>query len=299
MVRRIPFLFCRYQFLIDGELLDTSGQFEALTELQGEYFAHGRKAEREGKYDSVIMRPRRFELNGHQVLSWSVGQTNNLRVAAEYDSRKDELELRRRNDKSVRFSDFVAVPDLNSLAVDDRVSPVHLGGKAAIRRFQSIFRNFEDGEAEIQQSTSRNDIDRALELWELKDFSFVVRPYNPHPVGDLSRRLSEQLAADGIGRYTGRARPASGRSMKPSQDGHIAAAIEMTDAGYGQFSIRGVTGDGHDATIKKQHYSEKVELNKKRLSEPRELRVHINVADAQEEKWPRVVAMAMVEFYGD
>ena len=299
MARRIPYLFCRYELLVDEERLNVRGQLEALTELQGMYFAHGPKAEREERLDSVLMRPRQFKIEGARVLSWSVGQRLDLRVAAEYDNVSDKLTFRTHNDMSVRYADFVAVPDLGALAVDDRAGPVYLGGKAAIRRFQSIFRNVEGGEACVYHSTSKEDVDHALEVWNLQELSFLVRPYNPHPVGDLSRRLSEQLEADGIGRYAAKAKPVGAHPMKPSPDGHLEAAIEMADAGYGQFAIKGVTTDGHEATIKKQRFSDQAEKNRKQQDEQRELRIHISVDDEADEELPQLVAKAMVEFYGD
>ena len=297
MIKRLPFLFCRYDFSIEQEILDATSQFNSLSELQGTYYAHGPKAEREGIFDSAVMRPRKFEINGHTIISWSIGQRINVRISVEYDEIGDQLNLTHEPDSGVRYTDFVAVPGLRDVAVDDRVSDIHFGGRAAMRRFQSVYRQSNDAaEAYFEQKTSKQDVNRALDDWELTEFSFVIRPYNPHPVGDLSKKLSEQLAKDGIGRYTAKAKPAGGREMKPSQEGHLAAAREMADAGYGQFSVSGVTDDGHEAMIKKPRFHDEVRQNQKRQTEPRELRVYIRSEDETDEQVFKLAGIALINF---
>ena len=298
MPRPIPYLFCRYMLEIGDESLNEDAQFVSLSELQGQYFAHGPTAQRERRFDSVVMRPRRFEVDGDIILSWSIGQKINQRVAAEYDEEQDQLYLIGQDDSSLRYADFVAVPRLGVLAVDDRSGDYRLGGKSAIRRFQSVYRNLEDGRADIELNTLKEDVDRALENWELTEFTFVARPYNPHPPGDLSEALSEQFKADGIGLYRASAKPAEGRRMQPKDDGHIAAARELADAGYGQYSVAGYTGDGHRAKIKQPRFEEEVQKNMKRQEEPRELRVYIELEEELDERLFYLVGQVLINFYG-
>lgn len=297
MARPIPFYFCRYSLLVGEELLDTRGQLQALKELQGQFFAHGPKAERESHLDSVVMRPREFQVRRERILAWSVGRKIGVRHSADYDPRRDRLIVEVIEDGSYQYSDFIAVPRLGVLAVDDRSGPLHLGGKAAISRFRSIFRNLEDGAVNIELTTTPEDVKRALRRWELTEFSFVVRPYNPHPPGDLSEALSEQFKKDGIGRYRAKAQPFKGKRMKPAADGHIASAVELADAGYGQYAFKGVTEDGHVAQVKQPPFEDERRKNQERQNEPRELRVLIDPGGTDDAATFASVADALIGFY--
>jgi hypothetical protein len=233
---RIPFFFCRYQLLIEEEPLGFEKQLEALRALHGKFFPHGalsRGAEK--PLDSVIMRPREItHIDGSRGLAWSVGRQIGVRVSVEYDQAGDQLNFSTIDDPGIHYTDFVAVPSLGALTITNRSGPPHLGGKAAINRFRSIFRNIEGGAVNIELTTSPQDVRQALDRWELTEFSFVVRPFNPHPPGDLAQRLSEEFNKDGIGRFRGKAQPATGAKMHATDDGPIASAIELADSGYGQ-----------------------------------------------------------------
>jgi hypothetical protein len=296
MARAIPFFFCRYQFLVDDEPLDIRGQANALKELQGRFFAHGPTAERESHLDSVVMRPRQLKVDGEVALMWSVGRRIGPRLTVGYDPDEDELTRDTVVDEGVNYSDFVAVPRLGVLAVDDRAGAPHLGGKAAINRFRSIFRNIPGGDVAITLTTRPQDVERALAQWSLTEFSFVVRPYNPHPPGDLSKRLSEQLEKDGIGRYTAKAQPVAGRAMHAAEDGHIASVVELSEAGYGQFAVKGVTGEGHVAQIKRPKFEDERTKNQQRQLEPRELRVIVTV-EGDDVAAAKIIVKSLVNFY--
>jgi hypothetical protein len=81
-----------------------------------------------------------------------------------------------------------------------------------------------------------------------------------------------------------------------SEDGHIAAAVELADAGYGQWAVKGVTTDGHEAKIAQPKFEEQVEKNQRRQAQPRELKISIEGEDAQE--IATEVVRALVTFYG-
>jgi hypothetical protein len=299
MSRPIPFLFCRYEILVGDEVLDASGQLAALTELQGKYYPYGRKAERERRFDSIIMRPRGISENGEAVLSWSVGFRPGLRVGAEYDDRADELNLRAIEDDSVRFSDFVAIPRLRVLAVDDRAGDLHIGGRQAVRRFKSIFRQLEDGDANIMLETDQQDVERALERWRITSFGFTVRPHNPHPPGRLGEKLGVSLKRRGVGRSRGTWEAVPGEKIDPSADDEISAIVELSSAGYGQIDVRGFTPEGHAAHIKKPAFSKDQERNLKNQAKPRELRVYIERETEDDEAFFIDVAKTLMGFYGE
>lgn len=149
MAGAIPFLFCRYELVVDDDPLDARAQLVSLKELQGKYYPYGPKAEREGKFDSIVMRPRSFTLDEKMVLTWSIGQLVGQRLSVQYNIKEDDISRQYHKDDSLRYADFVAVPELGVLAVDDRLGETRLGGRAATNRFCSVFRQIDGGNAVI------------------------------------------------------------------------------------------------------------------------------------------------------
>lgn len=297
MPRPRPFLLCRYRLLVDDEPLTARAQLNALTELQGKYFAASAAAERQRRRDSAIFRARSMTVDGERIIAWSVGRRIGTRVTVQPGADGSTLDLREVPDQGVHYSDFVAVPRLGVMAVDDRSGDPHLGGKAAIKRFQAIFEHVDGGEAVVLLTTTSADVQRALRQWELTEFSFVVRPANPHPPGDLSRELSEEFRKDGIGRERGSFRPLPGQRMRPSEDGPIAAVRELADDGYGQYAFKGVTPDGHSAQIKAPKFEETKAKNQQRQAEPREMRIVIELDTDVDEAVFHHAARALRQFY--
>lgn len=297
MPRPIPFYFCRYTLSVEGEPLDANAQLASIQELQGQYFGHGTNNIILGIHDTVLMRPREFDVGGHRAFAWSVGKRAGLRSQASYDEARDQLNFADVNDPGITYADFVALPHIGVLAVDDRVGNLHLGGKPAIARFRSIFQNIPGGAVDIELVTRPQDVERAMARWNLTEFSFVVRPFNPHPPGDLSERLSEALSADRVAKLSAKVQPAEGQYLAVN-DGQIAAAKELADAGYGQYSFKGVTRDGHTAEIKRPVFNERREKNQRRQAEPRELRIVIDT-EGDYDNLIHAVADAMIDFYRD
>jgi hypothetical protein len=184
----IPFLFYRYELLVDEEPLNTKAQLMSLKELQGQFYPHGPTAERAGLFDSVVMRPRSFTLEHRTILTWSVGQTIGKRNTVKYNNRLDDLDRERVDDGSLRYADFVAVPDLGVMAVDDRVGDEYLGGAQAAHRFRSIFRQLDGADASVVPAAEYADIQKALETWTVTSFAFTVRPFNPHSPSDIAKK---------------------------------------------------------------------------------------------------------------
>ena len=106
MADTIPFLFCRYEFLVDDVALSFTAQLSALQELQGKYFARSARAERESHLDSIVMRPREIRLGQERAIAWSVGKRVGERQVYEYDQRKDEISPFLVEDPSVIYSNF-------------------------------------------------------------------------------------------------------------------------------------------------------------------------------------------------
>jgi hypothetical protein len=297
MARPRPFLLCRYELLVDDEALGARAQLMALKELQGKYFAVTPSAERNRRKDSAIFRPHTITVDRELAVAWSVGRKLGMRVSIEPDQAGSKLELKELPDQGVHYSDFVAIPRLGVMAVDDRSGAPHLGGKAAIARFQAIFEKLDGASANVVLTTTPSDVEKALRSWKLTEFSFVVRPYNPHAPGDLSRDLSEEYKKDGIGRERGAYKPIPGEYMSPSADGPIATIKELADDGYGQYAIRGVTEDGHTAKIKAPKFEATKAKNQERQNELRELRIVIEADTDVDDAVIRHATNALRRFY--
>jgi hypothetical protein len=292
-----PFLFCRYSITVGNEALNPTGQFAMLSELQGRPVAHGERAEEEENYNTLLMRPKRSSVARRDVFTWSVGVTIRQRLRAKYDREEDRIDLELIDDGSVRYSDFVAVPSLSVLAVDDRGGELHLGGKAAINRFRSIIRSQDNADTRVEFEATPEEVRKALRDWSLTRVKFTLQPNNPRPVSRLAQALSDQFKRDGIGKLTGAVQPAEGAQMRMSREGFIAAAAGLADAGYGQLSVAGHTEDGLDAEIKKPRFDPDVVKNERIQEKPRELRVFIDAEDMNDEQVGETVARALIRFH--
>lgn len=301
MAKPVPFFFCRYQMLKNEEKLDFSGQLQALTEIQGEYYGIGADAVVLGRKDTALIRPRSMRVGTTNALLWSVVRRIGKRETVDCDLTHDRLIRQTIDDPHVHYTDFVAIPKLGVMAVDDRTGLPHLGGKAAVNRFRHLFGYVEGGAVNVVLTIGKTEVQRALDTWQLAEFSFVVRPYNPHPTGDLGRRLSAIMSSDGIGKLKAKATPAKSVRMRATANGLIGPAVELADDGYGQYSMRGKTPTGHEAVIKPPEFKDDKEKNLKQTAKLRELRVLIDSGEGEqiddEVAWKNVVK-ALVEFYG-
>ncbi|TXH39271.1 MAG: hypothetical protein E6Q98_01060 [Rhodospirillaceae bacterium] len=281
--------------ILDEEL-DSRGQFGILQDLQGQPVPHGKRAAIAGERDTLIMRPREFKVDGHDVFSWSVGQIIGPKIRAIYDQNADKLKFEEVADGSVRYSDFIALPKFGVLAVDDRSSELHLGGRQAINRLQSVIDLVDDAKIDAVFYASPQEVRNALENWSLTKFKFTIRPNNPRPVSRLAEEMSELLKKEGIAQLTGSAKPMPGGHMQMKGNGFITAANDLTEAGYGQISVAGLTEDGLEAEIKKPRFDLDREKNEKIQEKPRELRISIDDEMPEDEIF-KTAARALMKIY--
>ena len=164
-----PFLFCRYQILFGDEVLQPGSHVTVLQEMQGQRVVHGRSTSEDRFANTLLMRPREHQLGDHQVLTWSAGYETDDAMRAHYDSGADEIDLVPTG-VSVRYADFVAVPKLGVMAVDDRVNDTLIGGKAGINRLRSVLRSRDDGDISVVSEATPDEVRKALQNWSLTQF---------------------------------------------------------------------------------------------------------------------------------
>jgi hypothetical protein len=269
-----------------------------ISELQGQPVAHGERAAEEENYNTLIMRPKKFHVLRLEVFSWSVGIIIGKRFRAKYDRSKDQIEFETIQDGGVKFNDFIAVPSIDAVAVDDRSGDLHLGGKQAINRLRSVIQSNKGADVSVISEATPEEVRKALANWSLTKFKFTIQPNNPRPIERLSQILSDQFKRDGIGKLTGTAVPIQGRHMKMDPDGFIAATTGLVEAGYGQIAVAGHTEDGLQAEIKKPRFDPDVAKNEKIQEKPRELRIFIDDEDMNDDEVGRTVASALIKFHG-
>ena len=297
MAQKVPFLFCRYSLLKRGSQMTVKEQFRALKAIKGQYVAHWKRNPTADDFDTLSMKPSKMALDGHTVLTWFVGYKVDMRSKADYVPDDDDIEINLVAADGIKFTYFVALPELGVLAANDRVNDIQMGARAGISRFKSVFRRLvKDGKADIKFGADRKDVDSALRNWSLTEFSFSVCPFNPSPK-KLGKKLHDMLVADHAGASRGVLFPAEGKRMRQAEDGYIEEVVGLTQAGYGQFGLKATTPEGRPATYGKPKFSLEKSKNEKQQQKPQPLKVYVNQKRVYKNQF-REVAKALLDFYG-
>ena len=289
-------MFCRYSLSIDDDTLSGSEQFDMLSDLKGRPVAHRKANPTDDDLDTFLMLVKKKVYHQEKIITWHVAHRPGHREVSKYNGDRDELYLEAELTDEIKHTKFVALPRLGVLAIDDRLTGNTLGGKAAASRFKSIVAQVRGGAARIEFSGSNADVQRALDNWSLRTFSFDVRPFNPtlRKPGD---QLHELMKEDNIGHIRGIATPAKDQEMRNSHQGLIAEATGLAEHGYGQVAVAGTTPEGFTATIGKPKFESDKTKNLKRQSEPRTMKVYIEEQTTVEGEEAEAVR-ALLEFYG-
>lgn len=298
MPRGVPYVFCRYALLDDGEPLSAYQQLATLKRITGTIVAHRKPEASSDEADTFSMRAAERVVSAEKILTWDVGFYVRLRSSARYDRRADDVAITVTPDDGIRYTSFVAIPRLGVVAVNDRSGDHYLGAQPGIARFKTVFKNtVPNGEAQIVLGATHADARKALSDWSISKFSFTVWPFNPHP-RDPGRKLSELFERDGIGKLTGSATPMPGKEMRLREGGYIEETLGLTEAGYGQIGVDGTTPEGREAALRKPQFSLDKKVNEKTQAAPQILRVYIEPQET-EKKEHTEAARALIEFYGD
>jgi hypothetical protein len=291
---RTPFLFCRYTARVDDEELDASGLTAALNEIQGTFLPHGAKAEREGTKTIVVMRPRKETIHGEEVVTWFVGHRPGHRTVADYDATAQELKFAVQADTNILHTGVIALPTYGVMAVNDRSNALNMGGKPALSRTRSVFKQMPGGHFDYT-FLSPGDIEQVVNSLDLEEYSYTVRRINPTPPSALAAALDASMANEGVGIQRGTARPMPGNSMHAGE-GTIGATRDLAGAGYGVVGFKGTTEGGHIAQIRKPPFSLDKEKNLEQQEKEQPLRVVIE-SDGEENEIIAAVVAELLRFY--
>lgn len=297
LLRAIPYLICNYVVSAKGQPFSAREQVNAFTRIRGKTVAHRKSRPSPDDYDTFLFRPQCRTVQGRTVLTWSIGQNIHGRTEASYNADADAVTFDWiATNSGIRFETFVAIPELGKVAISDRAGEHHMGARQAASRFETVIGALiEDGEAEVELAATYADVDRALRTFDLTEFSFSVRPTNPHP-SRLTERLDREMKIDGIGQLAGKAKAKPGGVMRMKQDGYIEQAVDLAQAGYGQVSVKAVTPQGKDIHFGKPTFSLERRKNERAQQKPQTLRIFLD-EELNDDDQNREAAKALIELY--
>ena len=298
MARTTPYIFCRYVILDDEDPITPDEEWQMLQEIKGQTIAYRVREPRSDDFDTFLMRPRRKQISGYTVHTWTVAQDVRLRKRSRADKRNDEIVDDTVETEEIRHTKFVGIPRLQVFAVDDSIGERFLGARSAVSRFAAIVEQLvSDSDVRVNFAGTSADAQKALETWKLDQFSFTVRPFNPTPrkPGDA---MHELMIEDGIGTLRAVATPRDGEDMRDSHKGLISEAKGLTEAGYGQYGATGTTLDGIRASLSKPKFTMDKTKNQKAQAENRTLKVYIpRGGDIEEDE--AAIVKALLDLYGE
>lgn len=272
---RVGLLFARYTVEDDLGPLSFSEHVDLLAKLQdAPPIAYRTAVPEPNDFDTYIMAPKRREHRGEAFLTWQVCKDISYRQVRRPDREKQTVSYVFEDTEDCEIARIVALPRLNVLAVEDSSGEGRLGGWSAIRRFQAIVKQQPGFEFDAQAAGSPQDLAKAVRTWELDQFSFRARPFNPHP-SNPGEVLSDLMSVDGIADFRGVALPVEGETIHPKDDGLVNEAIGLADKGYATYGAKGRTPSGAEAVLKPQKFSRDRKQNLERMSGPQQLRVYI------------------------
>lgn len=292
MPRPVQYLFCKYVILDGDEPLSASAEFALVSENQGEEYEQGN--DKNGVQPTVLCtEPSRIDVDGQRTHSFNIGLKQGYRVKQEYDSQRKEVKHSFEFDTHTKFGHIVSIPELGVMAVRDRGGDSMISATQTVRSFRTLVIGGlgDDADLSVTYSTDE-DVDRALETWNLKDYRFTARPINPS-AGPLGIARSRMYEAENVGMETSRVVATEGESLRVS-DGALGQTKDMYDHGYAQIGFSGYTQEGQRASVPKQKFSQDKEKNLAiRNTKPR----FIRVAFDPEDDIISSISRALVTFY--
>ncbi|WP_139839520.1 hypothetical protein [Oceanibacterium hippocampi] len=269
-----------------------------MNEEQGNGLPHGRLRADRPQANALIMEPNEFESDGEICLTWSVGIRAGVRIQTEYDSQTRTRTLQLVADPHIRFAPVLALPERGIMAIEDRSGDEQISARQAIGAFRTIMQTVHDGDGSFEvHHGDPEDIERWLDEWELKEYSYTIAPLNPISASAFAERRSEAMKRENVWKDAGKVLPPEGQSMQPN-GGIIQEANELSEVGYGQRGFRGRTPDGHIAHVPKPRFHDDRHKNLAEQQKPHFVRVMFEPDNGQDTFLGGQVASALRRFYG-
>ncbi len=299
MARQTPFQVFSYSISRNERQYSGLEQLKLLQEIKGRRTYHHKRNPTADDNDTFVMFPREEKVGRYRVIIFGVGQDVQGRVRANYDQDLDQVVMDYvATNGGIKYAACIAIPALARVAIADSSSEYGLGAKSAAFRFESVINHLvRNSEARLTAAARYADIDRAIRNFDLYEFSFSVRPSNPH-IGRQGAKLDAEMKKDGIRKLRGTAVADPEKPMRMNEDGYIEQAAGLAAAGYGQIGLRARTAEGAEIQFAKPQFSEEKRLNEAAQRKPQSLRIFIS-GDLGEAEQYRAAARALIELYGE
>lgn len=259
----IPYVFYRYRvFDIRDDRTLTPKQFWTLlcknTNIEVAY----RKSDpSESDKDTSWVEPDENTLshNGgkNKIFTCQIARHITSRRAKQYDKGNDKIFFEERSTDEYATSRAVFVPSVGIVGFSDKSGDGNINAQSAASRFATIARTLHYTGCEISLAATSTDLENALKNWELSDFSFTARPFNP-TVRTPGDKLHPLLHNDNA-KIVGHARPNKKTALVVSDDGFINEVAGLARRGYAEYGATGKTPSGYIAKIAKSKNPEKIE----------------------------------------
>jgi hypothetical protein len=246
--------------------------------------------------NNYLMRFRVEQFLDELALVFDVGYRVTRRVENRWNEGTDDYDLVPTEADDTVFTRFVALPRLGVVAVKDGTGD-RLSAISGMGRLKSIISAHSPIMLHYEKTAQAADIDRAMQFFRLTEFSFDVRPFNPHP-SSPGERLDELMREAGVGRFKGRAKPATTSKMKADDGGLIAEAVGLSRAGYGQYSLKAETDSGATLSYGRPQFNQDRDRNAAAADRPRVLRVAVPQDDPDMTPEEHVVSVMLELFDG-
>lgn len=296
-MRTVNYILFRYFLTDEEDNRLASGEHEKiLKSVRGKPAGYRGASGAEAERNNFLMRLRPENLLEEYALVFDVGYRVHQRVENRFNALTDDYDLVSVEADDTVFTRFVALPSLGAVAVRDGTGD-RLSATSGIGRLRAIVEEHSDFWFQYERTASPADLDRAMNHFRMTEFSFDVRPFNPHPrsPGD---QLDALMKAAGVGRFKGRAKPAPTQKMSPADEGIISEAVGLSRAGYGQYSLKAETDSGATLSYGKPQFVQDRDRNAAAAERPRTLKVAVPQDDPDMTPEEHVVSV-MLELFDD
>jgi hypothetical protein len=280
-----PFVFYTYRFYSseDRSLLSGANHFSLLSEV------HRRPVSYRGEDQStrlVILNDR--NIGDRQVLSFFITRQIQNHKISFYDESRETFE--ERDEPTIHFpkSQIIMIPEFGKMAVSDKTGEKDIDAKSTMLRLRAIISSVGFHEMKYEYAGTIQDAKRAIENWEISEFTFDARPFNPHP-RPLGQKISELLKENEV-KIRGSLKGKGNEPIKETDKGMVAEIVGLAEGGYANIGAKGKTDQGFEASIAKNKLEEDENT-------PRKMRVFIPER-ADSEDMIRDIVRIMEQLYG-
>ena len=237
--------------------------------------------------NNILMQLRHEQVDGEKCSLFVIGYKISDRVERRYNEREDRVDLESAPADDMRVTGLIMVPRLRMIAVRDG-SGERLSAVSGAGRLRAVIEYNLDCGFNFERTSSHDDVVRAMANLALEEFTFEVRPFNPHPTNP-GQKLHDLMKPNEIGNLKAKATPAAGGAMHSGTEGLIPEATGMSEKGYGQFGLVGRTESGAQIKFQKPRFVGETAKDVDQQEKPTALRVTVPVDDGEMTEYEYVV----------